>query len=400
MKVDPPDLLPSSLLEKLLFKWSSINSYSLNREGLDKQFEELQQAFASLEAKMQAKPLKPYLPPFSSSCDDPVALGKVLLLQKRQEAPKQIFLCGHYDTVHSPSSNFQQAKYLTKKSCIQGPGVLDMKGGLLVLLNTLQAIEKTKWKNSIGWTLLISPDEEIGSPSSYRLIQRLAKHAHMGIVAEPCLKNGNLISARKGSLNFLIESCGREAHAGRELHRGENAISLLLPHLEWIENYSRQTPSLAVNIGYIAGGHALNTVPGSARVGVNVRSSNESALANFQQRLKRRLKPQADSLLYRQLSYRSPKPFTPETEHLFHLYQQASQQAGLDIFWEESGGVCDGNHLQAAGIPTIDTVGVCGGYAHSDREYMEVESLQSKSEALFFFFYKLATMPLSAWFSS
>ena len=127
----------------------------------------------------------------------------------------QAVLTGHYDTVYPKESPFQTVR-TREDGALWGPGVADMKGGISVMLAALEAFEAHPDKARVGYRVLLSPDEEIGSPGSAPLLERLGREGHVGLTYEPALADGTLAGARKGSGNFHILVRGRSAHAGRD----------------------------------------------------------------------------------------------------------------------------------------------------------------------------------------
>ena len=254
----------------LAVHWVNINSYSLNFTGLKKMGEVLHHSFSKLEGEIQWMEV----PPFSKINDkgekEMIAVHPVLSVSKRPEAKKQFLCVGHMDTVYPLESSFQEAKKIDEDK-ITGPGITDMKGGLIVMLKSLEAMEQSSMSKDFGWKVLINADEEIGSPSSGELLQKEARNFDIGLVFEPCLDNGNLVCARKGSGNFMLIVRGKSAHAGRDYDKGINAIDALASCISTMSNLSHQREGLTVNFGKIEGGIAHNVVPDLAIGSFNVR---------------------------------------------------------------------------------------------------------------------------------
>jgi len=133
----------------------------------------------------------------------------------RPDAPVQLVLTGHYDTVFPVDFHFQQPVRIDDDT-INGPGTADMKAGLMVMLTALETLERSDNAANIGYSILMSPDEEIGSPGSSAILAELGKRSHVGMTYEPALADGSMAGARKGSGNFSLVIKGRAAHAGRE----------------------------------------------------------------------------------------------------------------------------------------------------------------------------------------
>ena len=146
-----------------------------------------------------------------------------------------------------------------------------MKAGLLVMLTALETFERTSLAKNIGYNILMSPDEEIGSPGSAPLLATLGKQSHIGLTYEPALADGAMAGARKGSGNFTLIIRGRAAHAGREHHIGRNAIAAMAEFVMGMEKLNGQRPGVTFNIAKIDGGGAVNIVPELAIGRFNVR---------------------------------------------------------------------------------------------------------------------------------
>ena len=175
------------------------------------------------------------------------------------------------DTVFAADHAFQHYQYVDD-NCVNGPGVADMKGGLLVMLTALQALELSPNATNLGWEVLINADEEIGSIGSAPLLHDSALRNHLGLIYEPSMPDGTLAGARKGSGNFSLLIRGKAAHAGREHHLGRNAIAALATAMTALDNLNQHSDNITVNLGRIVGGGAVNVVPDLAICHFNVRT--------------------------------------------------------------------------------------------------------------------------------
>jgi glutamate carboxypeptidase len=197
--------------------WSKINSGSHNKQGLALMRAELRAAFTALGAKIEDVSLPPGEYVTESGAREVTPYEPSLKITMRPDAPVQIVLTGHYDTVFPKDYHFQTPELL-EPDILQGPGLADMKGGIIVMLNALLALEQSEHKSRVGYSVLLSPDEEIGSPGSAPILAELGRAAHLGLTYEPALADGSLAGARKGSGNFALILKGKAAHAGRDHH--------------------------------------------------------------------------------------------------------------------------------------------------------------------------------------
>jgi glutamate carboxypeptidase len=380
-----------------LLRLSNINSGSFNADGVNRVSDLLASRFAMLGASAERIDVAPY----RSTADDGSLrerpLGRALRLRMRPEAPLRVFLGGHLDTVFGADHAFQQATQAGDDR-LHGPGVADLKGGFLVMWLALAALERSPWRERIGWELLCNPDEEIGSQSSAPLLHEAAQRNHLGLVYEPAFPDGNLASERKGSGNFDVIVHGRAAHAGRDHHLGRNAIRAAADFIAALDRLNGQRGGLTVNPGYVRGGGALNIVPDLCVFKFNVRTSQPDDECWMQDQLDGLLtRAQADGIRFelRGGFTRPPKPFHERNQRLAAMLADCGRALDLDLKFHPTGGCCDGNNLAAAGLANIDNLGVVGGEIHSDREFMRVSSLAERGKLSALLLLRLASGQLT-----
>ncbi len=377
---------------QLLTTWANINSGTDNVEGLSKMAEQLRGAFAPLDGAFSRISL-PARHKINSAGDlISIPQGDALLWRKRPEASKRIFLGGHMDTVFSQYSPFQTTTMVDSKT-MRGPGVTDMKGGLVILLYCLLALEQSPFGSSIGWEVLINPDEEVGSPGSSPLFTQSAKRNLLGLLFEPSFPDGNLVSSRKGSANFSLISRGRAAHAGRDFFQGRNAILALAKVLLKTETLTDAKQGITVNVGKIEGGAASNIVPDLAIARVNVRAPEQADLKRITDNLKNFAQEMtADGIqmtIYEDANT-PPKPFDHRVKTLFSAFRTCAEELDLNLACKPSGGSCDGCRLYADGLPNIDTLGAVGGNIHTEEEFIHLDSLVERTRLTTLFLLNLA----------
>ncbi|MGH8461968.1 MAG: hydrolase [Stenotrophobium sp.] len=366
-----------------LLRLSAINSGSFNAAGVNAVAQRLRALFASLGAACETLPVAACR---SSSDDGGVRerpLGHALRLRLRPDAPLRVFLGGHLDTVFGAEHPFQNARQ-TDADTLHGPGVADLKGGLLVMWLALSALEQSPWRDKIGWEVLLNPDEEIGSQGSAPLLAEAARRNHFGLVYEPAFADGNLAGARKGSGNFDVIVHGRAAHAGREPQLGRNAIRACAEFIAAVDRLNGQRDGVTLNPGYVRGGGALNIVPDLCVFRFNVRTAcadDEGWLHEQFDLLLTRLNAQDGFRAELRGGFtRPPKIFDARHQRLAGLVDDCGRRLGLSLQFKPTGGCCDGNNLAAAGLPNLDNLGVVGGEIHSDREFMKISSLAQRGK--------------------
>ena len=242
--------------EETLLKWSAINSGSTQLQALAHMRDEVSTTFAQLGRQLEVIDLPPQrvLRDDGEVVDQPV--GATVRVTTRPQAPHQVVLTGHYDTVFAADHPFQEP-WLDGEH-MRGPGVADMKGGLLAMWLALSALEDSALRDAIGYQVLLNPDEEIGSPGSVGLLTAAAKQAHLGLTYEPALADGGLAGARKGSGNFAFLVRGKAAHAGREPELGRNAIAKVAELVSGLFALNDYHAGISVNPARIEGGGATN----------------------------------------------------------------------------------------------------------------------------------------------
>ena len=370
-------------LRDLVVRWADINSGTHNLGGQHTLAAVLEEAFAGLDGDAQRFDSQPETTLDACGAVVTMPLGPVLSIRKRPEAPMRVLLGGHMDTVFPADHPFQRCEVLGAAR-VRGPGVADMKGGLAVMLTALRALERSSHAREIGWEVLINSDEEIGSPGSRALFEEAAARNHVGLLFEPALPGGTFARARKGSGNFAAVLRGRAVHAGRKFDEGRNALVAAARFAVALADLSGRRPGLTVNVARIEGGGPLNIVAdlGICRFNVRVQTTDDQgfALGEIQEALDRVIKDTGiTATLHGQFSA-PPKPVDRAGRRLMDLVSSCGQRLGIPVRWEDTGGVCDGNRLAAAGLANIDTMGVRGDRIHSDQEYLELSSLTERAK--------------------
>jgi len=369
------------MLEQTL-AWSAINSGSANLAGLATMADELASAFSVLPGALSLEESDPVEQIDAAGVSSFSQGGRNLHLRVRPEAPVQILLTGHMDTVYAANHPFQQTSWIEPGKRLGGPGIADMKGGLAVMLAALKAIEQDSASARLGYEVVINSDEEVGSGGSAALIRRAASGKHAALTYEPALPDGTLAGARPGTGNFSLVVLGRAAHAGRNPEDGRNAIVAAADLAVRLAALKR--PGLSVNPARIDGGGPNNIVPDRAVLRVNLRPTGIADQSDAQAAIARLADEVAkahDVMIHTHGGFgRPPKPLDARAERLFGLVRQCGERLGIAIAWQATGGVCDGNNIAACGVPVVDTMGVRGGSIHSADEYLIVESLVERAQ--------------------
>ncbi|MEL6983423.1 MAG: M20/M25/M40 family metallo-hydrolase, partial [Actinomycetota bacterium] len=302
-------------------------------------------------------------------------VGSALRAVKRPDAPFQVCLFGHLDTVFAKDDPFQTVT--VDGSMLRGPGVADCKGGLVLAVEALRRLEASPLADAIGWEFLVLPDEEVGSIGSKPLLRDAAAAADLGVGFEPALPSGGVAAARKGSLTVHAVASGVASHVGRAHDQGHSAILDLAELITEVEAHNVR-PGVTVNCGRIGGGGALNAVPDRAVGSFNLRIES----ADDQEWIEERF-AEAAAVAGRRIeliwaSRRPAKTRTAELERVLADVAETAAELGVTITPEDTGGSCDGNDLAAAGLVNVDSLGIAGGGIHSDGEFADAASLPTR----------------------
>jgi len=313
----------------------------------------------------------------------------------RPDAPVRILLNGHFDTVYEADDPFQRCRWLDSTR-LNGPGVADMKGGLVTLLAALEAFEQTPHAAKLGWDVLLTPDEETGSHGSAPLFPAAAARVQFALVLEPARPNGDLVQSRKGTGNFTVTCRGRAAHAAKVPNDGRNAILALAEFLLAADRLPAELPGVLVNVGQIrGGGPATNVVPDLAVAELDVRLTRVADRAQLFARLDALVAAtnarDGFSLSLAGDFNRPPKECLPLEASLFPQWQRAASDLGLPVpGWVHAGGGSDGNLLSGAGLPCLDGLGPVGDHLHSDQEFVRTDTLAPRAQIAALFLHRLA----------
>ncbi|MFN7441224.1 MAG: M20/M25/M40 family metallo-hydrolase [Phycisphaerales bacterium] len=307
-----------------------------------------------------------------------------------------VLLSGHLDTVHATDGPFRELKLAADHATATGPGVVDMKGGLVIAMHALEALAEVGVEVPGGWGWILNSDEETGSfhsdaalrAEASRTLEGGARAYGVGIALEPAMSKGELAIARGGSGQFMIEAFGKNAHVGRDFASGVSATRLLSEAVLKATSLTDLSKGLAVNVGPMRCDQPPNVVPDYARAWGNVRYPTPEGAAVLEAGLAALEFGQAPpgsatgGVRVRRVFNRPAKPTTDGTRTLAERARRVCESLGQSLPFASTAGVCDGNNLQAAGLATIDTLGVRGGGLHTPTEWIEIASLVERAQVL------------------
>lgn len=298
-----------------------------------------------------------------------------------QGAPYQL-LIGHADTVW-PLGTLERMPIRLRSGRLSGPGVYDMKAGLVQAIFALEALAECGVHPDVTPILFINTDEEIGSRESSRHIVRLARGADRAFILEPSLgEPGRLKTARKGIGRFTVRILGRAAHAGLEPEKGASAILELSLVIQQLFALNEPKYGITVNVGTIDGGLRPNVVAPESEASVEVRVMTQSQAKRIEQVI-RGLQPTTPNtrIMVEGRFGRAPMERTPSNVRLWQLARKAAAALELDLEEATAGGASDGNTTSLY-TPTLDGLGPVGGGAHADDEHVNVDRMPERAALL------------------
>lgn len=366
---------------KVTTELCNINSGSWNYEGIAQVQDGFDALFSPLSETVERRQLAPIPKVLDNGEETFYQPNDMHIFRARPNAPLQLMMTGHSDTVFPKESSFQSCSQ--SGNYLHGPGTADMKGGLVVLSEALRWLEQTPYRDYFGFTLAISPDEETGSIASAPVLMELAKSAHFGLTYEPALSDGTLAGARKGSGNFTLVARGLSTHAGREFFAGKNAIVAIADAINQLTDITDKDAGITLNIGKVEGGGPVNVVPDLCICRFNIRVQETEQMPVIEKRMQEIVTSVEQNsgceLKLHGLFNRPPKPMTDKQAAMFEILKECGQELEMDIQWKPTGGCCEGNNLAAAGLTNIDTLGVQGFGIHTDEEYLFVDSFSQRA---------------------
>jgi glutamate carboxypeptidase len=296
---------------------------------------------------------------------------------------QNIVLMGHRDTVF-PKGEPERRPFTIRDGRAYGPGVADMKAGLVMNMFVLAAFKK--FGGAPGPVVgLFTGDEEIGSPEGRAVIEEEARGARVVFNSEPGRPSGGVVTGRKGGVFSVFEIEGKAAHSGGNFTAGISAIGELAHKIVAIHALTDLERGITLNVGLVSGGQSVNTVAPSAVGQIDLRYVNPADRDEIVAKLHEIVATSYVPGTKAKLTIKGE--FLPLTQDaaaakLFELYKGAAADAGLAVKGEFSGGCADSGFTAAQGAPTICAVGPVGGLAHSPEEYLEVASLVPRAQAL------------------
>ena len=307
---------------------------------------------------------------------------------------KPILLCGHRDTVFT-TGEVEKRPFSTRDGKAFGPGVADMKPGLVINAFILAAFHKFGGHPNplIG---LFTGDEEIGSPSSKDIIIAEAEKARLAFNSEPSRPSGNIVTQRKGGIFCHCAIKGVAAHSGGFFTEGRSAIQELAYKIQALHELTDLERGTTINVGLVRGGQSVNTVAAEASCDIDIRYQDTAERDDILTQVKTICEKVYVEDTSSSFSIRGEfQPLNPsaQSKELFALYQESAAQDDVIVEGEHSGGCADSGFMAAAGTPVICGVGPVGGNYHRPDEWMQIDSLAQRARFIANTILRLARQP-------
>ena len=292
-------------------------------------------------------------------------------------APSALVI-GHMDTVFDPGTAAERP-FRIDDGIARGPGVTDMKSGLLTGLYALKAVIGERGGLPFERLVFVcNPDEEIGSPTSTPHIRELAADLDVALVLECARANGDIVSERKGILDLRLVVHGRAAHAGVEPEKGRSAILEATRIVRELHDLNGRWPGVTVNVGVIAGGTRPNVVADRCGLEVDVRATTREALEAAEAEIRRIAEATEvpdTSVRFEPMARWWPMEKLARSGRLVEHAQAVAHVLGFEVHDASTGGASDANTTAGMGIPSLDGLGPIGGNDHSPAEYLDIDSV-------------------------
>jgi len=300
------------------------------------------------------------------------------------EGGLRVLLVAHMDTVF-PEGTAEVRPFRVEGSRALGPGVSDMKDGLLAGWYAVRALQDLGALDVDSVTFVCNPDEEVGSPWSNSIIEEVGAGMDVAFVLEGARENGDLVSARKGIVDLRLVIHGRSAHAGVEPERGRSAILQAAHTTLALHELNGRWPGVTVNVGVIDGGSRPNVVADRCELQVDVRATTsagfEEALLEIERVVGRTDVPDTRIEAEWETGF-PPMEKTPATARLVERAQDLARALGFDVKDASTGGASDANRVARMGVPVLDGLGPIGGDDHSVSEWVDLDSVVPRTTLL------------------
>jgi glutamate carboxypeptidase len=369
-----------------LEEWVNINTGSWNVEGKRILAQKITEKLVRLGFRVDVREVDTRRwPTQTQELLGPLIIGRRAAGSVSVFKPARFLLVGHYDTVFEPDSEF---KRLTMKDearrIATGPGVADMKGGIVIMLEALSALDSQGLLDLAEWTVVMNPDEEISSPASGDWIRGYSRVSDYGFVFEMAHGSGAMVRSRRGIGQYFMSIQGVAAHMGSAAAKGASAVLEMAHKIIQAESTSDEMKGVSVRAGIVGGGEKINIVPERADAWFDIRFERPEdgyrTLKKLDEITGVASVPHTSAYGIGRL-VRPPKIASKRSDRLLQAHADVARDIGLELPDPIvlAGGGTDGSLMQDEGLPTLDSMGVVGGDAHTDREFADMNTLKERA---------------------
>lgn len=356
-----------SFLEKLV----KIDSYSYDKAGVNEVSHLIQEKLESKGIECEIKENEDY--------------GNHLIARVKGDKSGKILMVGHQDTAHK-TGTLKHFNFTNDGELLRGPGVSDMKSGLVYMIYILLAFNELKLENVYDIEILFTPEEEIGSPISKGIIAEKSKDALAVFVLEPARPDGSIVTSRKGSAHLKIEVEGKAAHSGAFIEQGISANDELANKMIAIKKLVDTDKDLTLNFGLIEGGLSNNIVSPSAMGTIHCAfwevEDFEAVYEKINEVVKHSFIPGTKSTLSGGTGMLPMEKNLKNRELYEQVVLKAAKDLNQDIIGLPTKGASEAGFTSAQGVPTICAMGPTGGKWHTEDEYLELDSFMPRLKLL------------------
>ncbi|KZZ30333.1 carboxypeptidase [Sulfitobacter sp. HI0082] len=348
--------------------WIETESPTFDGAAVNRMMDVVQHELAILGARTERIP-------------SPMGLGDSLRVEMPHPKAGEggILLLGHMDTVH-PIGTLAKLPYKREGEICYGPGLMDMKGGNYVYLDALRKLLAAGIETPLPVTVLFTPDEEIGTPATRRLIEEEAKRHKYILVPEPARPDGGAVIGRYAIARFNLQTRGRPSHAGWALSEGRSAIAEMAKAVGTIEGMT--TEDCTFSLGVFHAGQWVNCVSSVCDAEVLSMAKTQEQLDAGVEKMMALNSDEGDVIMEIRRGVTRPvwEPDQPGTMAMLKLAQDIGGELGIEITGSSAGGGSDGNFTGFLGLPTLDSIGVRGKGLHTLQEHIYIDSLTERAK--------------------
>ncbi len=310
--------------------------------------------------------------------------GPCLQVTNSDKCEYDVLLVGHMDTVF-PEGTVKARSFKIDGDKAYGPGVIDMKSGLLSMYYAIEYLVKNDKLAGKSICVFQNSDEEISSAYSNPKITELSKVSKAAFVLEPARPNGALVKERKGLAKYNIELIGKAAHAGVDPKSGISAINELAHWITELHSLTDFVIGTTLNVGVVSGGTVANVVAEHATAQVDLRYKIPSEIDRVESKIEELIQnPKTVGIKATAIKagHRPPMNMSPESEKLIELVKEVAKDLNMELDFVGTGGGSDANFISAMGVPVLDGMGPVGGGSHGVNEYIEISSIEPRLNLL------------------